>query len=133
MLKNIIESYKHIPYTIRHYKAMRRIQYVVLGCIPYPWHDLDKVLMYIFLPFLGTKRIKSIHKKYSKHHITMDKNPDECEYIEAILDWECARFTKPDKPENAMSIIESKYKDTEHYIYLRLYHQALMSVKQSHI
>lgn len=83
----------------------------------YKFHDLDKILMYIFLPFLGTKRIKRIHKKINRHHVihTFYKQRN---YEEAVIDWECARFTKPDKPETAREVIDIKFKDTVHYPFL---------------
>lgn len=133
MLRNIIASYKHIPYTYKHYKVMLKIQKIILGCIIYPFHDLDKILMYIFLPFLGTKRIKKIHKKFCKHHITEDKTSDQCDYVEAILDWESARFTKADKYENSLEVIERKYKKSKHYVPLKVFYKCLKEFKLSHI
>ena len=69
ILNNIKNSYKHIFYTLKHYFAFMKLQKTLLGYYKYKFHDLDKVLMYIFLPFLGTDKIK---KKYIKNimHIT---------------------------------------------------------------
>jgi hypothetical protein len=119
MLTNIINSWKHIPYTWYHYLAFLDTEKKLLGYYKYKFHDLDKILMYIFLPFLGTKRIKKIHKKFNKHHIIDYKNQNECNYEEAIIDWECARFTKPDKQETArVNAEQSKFKNGKHYPFL---------------
>lgn len=116
MIKNIISSYSHIPYTLKHYFAFMKLQKKLIGVYRYKFHDLDKILMYSFLPFLGTKRIKKIHSRINKHHILDKKN--RLNYEEAVLDWECARFTKPDKPETAREQTMKRWKDTRHYTFL---------------
>lgn len=108
MIKNIIDCYKHIPSTINHYFAFMRIQKKITGFYMYYFHDLDKILMYIFLPFLGTRRIKKIHQKYNRHHINNFKSIIQCDYLEAIIDWECSRFTKKDKQMTAREYLTSK-------------------------
>ena len=77
MIKNIIESYKHIPYTFKHYIAFMKLQKKLLGYYKYKFHDLDKIFMYVFMPFLGTKKIKNIHRK-KMHHIEKHKNVQDC-------------------------------------------------------
>ena len=104
MIKNIIASWKHIPYTLKHYVAFLKLEKKLLGYYKYKFHDLDKVLMYLFIPFIGTHRIKMIHRKINRHHIVVDKT--NCNYEEAIIDWECARFTKKDKPLTARQTFE---------------------------
>lgn len=116
--KNIIESYNHIPYTLKHYLAFLKTEKKLLGTYKYKFHDLDKILMYIFIPFIGTKKIKDIHRKRT-HHIEKEKNVKDCNYEEAIIDWECSRFTKLDKPETARELTERKYpKYPQHYTQL---------------
>lgn len=56
IIQNIIDSWKHIPYTLRHYAAFLRTEKKYIGYYKYKFHDLDKVLMYILIPWLGTKR-----------------------------------------------------------------------------
>ena len=119
MIKNIIDSWKHIPYTFYHYLAFLDLEKELLGYYKYKFHDWDKLFMYIFFPFLGTKLIKKIHRKINRHHIVDYKNQDKCNYEEAILDWECARITKPDKPETARENAEKpKFKNSKHYPFL---------------
>lgn len=73
IIQNIIDSWKHIPYTLRHYAAFLRTEKKYIGYYKYKFHDLDKVLMYILIPWLGTKRIKKIHRAINKHHIQNHK------------------------------------------------------------
>lgn len=118
MLNNIIDSWRHIPYTVKHYFAFMRLQKEVLGKYKYKFHDVDKIFMYLFLPFLGVKLIKVIHSQINKHHINESKDSKECNYEEAILDWECARFTKLDKPETSYEYIVSSKISSKHYLNL---------------
>lgn len=110
IIDNIVGSYKHIPYTWKHYLAFMKVQKQLLGYYRIKFHDWDKLLMFIFLPFLGERIINQWHQKHNKHHPTYTtgknwdrnlKDPYKVDWIEAIIDWECARFTKPDKPLNA--------------------------------
>ena len=55
LINNIIKSYKHIPYTFKHYIAFLKMEKKLLGYYKYKFHDLDKLILYIFVPFLGTK------------------------------------------------------------------------------
>lgn len=112
---NIVSCYRHIPYTWRHYIMVLKLQKKYIGTIKYPFHDLDKLLMYIFLPFLGTKTIKKIHRKNCKHHISDDKTIENLNFEEAIIDWESARYTKPDKQLNARETIEYYKKNSKYY------------------
>ena len=84
--------------------------------------------MFIFLPFLGERIINQWHQKHNKHHPTYitgknwDRNlkdPYKVDWIEAIIDWECARFTKPDKPLNAQDTCLKYY--PEYYEVVRPY------------
>lgn len=65
-------------------------------------HDLDKV----FLLILPEKAERKLHRLLNKHHV-------ECIFgfdpLEAVIDWECARFTKPDKPLNARQTLDRFY------------------------
>lgn len=76
IIQNIIDSWKHIPYTLRHYAA-----------------------------FLRTEKI---HRAINKHHIQNHKAAWECNYEEAVIDWECCRLTKPQEPMSAREYLEYK-------------------------
>ena len=69
LLQNIKDSYKHIPYTLKHRKKLLELEKELTGKKSYYFHDLDKVFMYALFPYLGTKIIHQIHAKLNKHHI----------------------------------------------------------------
>lgn len=100
LLKNIKDSYAHVPYTFKHKKAMLVLEKQFTGKNSFRIliHDMDKVLMYIFLPFLGTKLNKKIHRITQKHHHFHDDNLSPAVIKEMILDWESAQYTKETKP-----------------------------------
>ena len=63
-------------------------------------HDLDKVIFSLFLPYPIVKRI---HKKYSRHH---GRAKNHADYVQKIIDWECARYSKADKQMTAREYLE---------------------------
>ncbi len=84
-------------------------------------HDLDK--MYLLL-FYNKKDIKNFHTKFSTHHDN-ELEKTELDYIEMVLDWESARYTKEDKPLNAY--------DTLYQFYPNLEDKILPILKQIHL
>lgn len=44
----------------------------------------------------------------NKHHIQNHKAAWECNYEEAVIDWECCRLTKPQEPMSAREYLEYK-------------------------
>ena len=87
-----------IKYTMAHRKALNEL--AGRFGYSYPLHDLDKIFLYVIF---GKKITGKIHRLYSKHHEHID---DSGYYhiedkIQAAFDWECSRFTKPDKPMTA--------------------------------
>lgn len=101
IIYNIKDSLLHIPYTIKHIKAIYKLQIKYIGYIKFPLHDVDKLFMYVFLSFIGTKNISKIHRRLSKHHLDNHKTHTKDNILEAVIDWESARYTKADKPLNA--------------------------------
>lgn len=65
-------------------------------------HDLDKSLMYTMLE---KKDASEIHRSTARHHMENDGEKDRYDFIEAVLDYECAALTKPDKPLNAYDTV----------------------------
>lgn len=111
MLKYRKENIGAIKYTQAHRKAYKKIEKELLG--HNTWrsyvHDLDKVILYNFLPF---EKVKKFHRNNARHHensVRKTKN----DYIDMIIDWECARFTKPDKPLNAYDTLYKFYPNLE--------------------
>ena len=120
ILKNIKDCYKHIPYTYKHIKAFDKLQIQTFNRKEYLFHDWDKLVMYAILPFLGTSKIKDIHRAISRHHIKV-RQYDIRAFEEALIDWESGHLTKPDKPYNAAWTIENKgHRDIYQNQYLRL-------------
>lgn len=69
ILNNIKESLLHVPYTFKHICVLYKLQWKYVGYIKFPFHDMDKLFMYIFCGFLGVKKISKIHRKYASHHL----------------------------------------------------------------
>ena len=109
LIKNIKDSYKHIPYTLKHRKKLLELEEIFTGKRSYYFHDLDKVIMYALFPYLGTKIIYKIHARLNKHHVKYWRGINKMDKVQAVLDWESARYTKPDKPMNAAETLVYHY------------------------
>lgn len=72
-------------------------------------HDLDKMFM---LLFYDKNIVKKIHRETSNHHDN-ELEKIELDYMEMVLDWESARYTKPDKPLNAYDTLYKYYPHLE--------------------
>lgn len=101
--------FTQMAYTMRHRKAFRETEKNLFGSISFRsyFHDLDKVFLY---PILGIKRTHNIHRKFSHHHNAAKTYSD---FKAMVIDWECARFTKPDKPLNAYDTLYKYYPERE--------------------
>lgn len=77
-------------------------------------HDLDKLILTIFI---SSELASKIHRKIAKHH---NIKTDE-DFYEAYLDWSSARYTKPDKPMDALVTAEK--------IHPKYYGKALLHYK----
>jgi len=102
----IIKRIKYIINTIKHKKAFFMVEKQLLGgnTLSGYLHDIDKLFLYL-LP-LKINTIRKIHRKYSKHHVESIRKKN---YVEMVIDWECARFTKPDKPLDAYDTLMKFY------------------------
>ena len=103
-LKEYFTGYtKRIDYTWQHKKAFLKVEKDLYGknTLGGYCHDLDKLIMYI----LGVpkKLAHDIHVATAPHHIRNGKikAPEK-----AVIDWESARYTKPDKPLSARDFYE---------------------------
>ena len=99
-----------IKYTLEHRRAFLKVEKMLLGknTLRGYLHDLDKVFLKVFL---NKKTVQKIHRKYSKHH--NQKAHTKADYIQMVIDWECARYTKPDKPLNARETLYKFYPELE--------------------
>lgn len=105
----LFNNIKYIKYTLKHKKAFLMIEKKLLGknTMSGYLHDLDKAFLYLFL---GKKYVSMLHRKYSRHH---NKAHTESHYKHMLIDWECARYTKIDKPLNAYETLYKFYPELE--------------------
>ena len=127
MINKIKTFYSYIQYTWEHYKALLKTEKKYIGKRKHIFHDWDKLVMYALIPFVGEEKINCWHQRFNKHHPVYwtvkngkweshNKPPNEVNWEEAIMDWECAPLTKPDKPLNARDTGEKYYPQYMEYI-----------------
>lgn len=99
------QRYK-IQYSKIHRIAFRNLEKRLLGknTIRSFFHDVDKIILYHFLP---TEFVHTCHQWWSRHHERRAKTHND--FVQMVIDWECARFTKPDKPLNAYDTLYKFY------------------------
>lgn len=114
MLKYRKENLGAIRYTQAHRKAYKKVEKELLGYNTWRSyiHDLDKVILYNFLPF---EKVKKFHRNTARHHDNKIKK-NKGDFIDMIIDWECARYTKPDKQLNAYDTLYKFYPNLEKQI-----------------
>lgn len=102
------KRWEKINYTYRHKKAFLQVEKQLLGKNTFAGytHDLLKMFSYFFL---GIKITYFLHDKLNFHHT--ENIFKIYNYEEMVIDWECARFTKPDKPLNAYETYKKYYYD----------------------
>jgi hypothetical protein len=93
-------------YTMDHKRYFLKVERELLGknTIRGYLHDVDKLILYVFLP---KKVVSKLHSSYSRHHSRMAET--ESDFTQMVIDWECARYTKPDKPLNARETLYKYY------------------------
>ena len=103
-----------IKYTLMHRRAIKAVMEIYVleedkeeVMKRYLVHDMDKVLMNL-LDIPGDE-IKKIHRSSKSHHYIDGKEYSRIDYIEMIIDWESARYTKDDKPLNAKNTLIKYY------------------------
>ena len=100
---------KNLKWCIYTYKHRKAFEYCVKKYIHDPVlreemlrraavHDMDKMVMYLFL---DQKTAQETHVKTQPHHLENDLPRTYEDYVETVMDYECAPYTKPDKPLNA--------------------------------
>lgn len=107
-----MRNFEYCQYTYRHRRAF---EYVVQklfepGSAEYQEmmkracaHDVDKLIMYQ----CGSKdEASKIHKSIASHHMSNTIPKSYYDKLEAVIDYECAGYTKPDKPLNAWDTIK---------------------------
>ena len=100
-------------YTLRHKLAFLRVEKQLRGknTLSGLLHDAEKPLLYLFCFWLSLDQIQKIHRKHNRHHVENDLKKSPEDLLDAVIDWECARQTKPDKPLNAYQTLMKFYPD----------------------
>lgn len=109
------ERKRRIIALIEHKKEFVRVEKQLLGknTLRAITHDLDKLTMLVFL--FNIEKTRKRHKENAKHHNPKTKK----DYLERIVDWECARFTKNKSQMTAREYKEFACPDdffTEYYL-----------------
>lgn len=105
-----MKNFEHIKYTYKHRKIVVKLAEKYFKSNPevleqVATHDLDKMYLYLFF---DKKDVSHIHRESSAHHEN-DLEKTYIDYVEMVLDWESARYTKPDKPLNAYETLIKFY------------------------
>lgn len=97
-------------YTLKHKVAYLYIEYKLTGSISMKGlrHDSDKLAAYLVMGHLGVEEINNIHRRTQDHH---PRNELITDWYAAVIDWECARYTKPDKQLTARETMNYFYPD----------------------
>ena len=104
---------KNLKWCIYTYRHRRAFEYCVHRYIHEPElreemlrraavHNMDKMIMYLFM---DQKEAQELHVKTQPHHLENDLPRTYEDYVETVLDYECAPYTKPDKPLNAFDFV----------------------------
>jgi len=114
-------------YTLEHKKAFLQVERNLLGhnTLRGIIHDTDKLFCLYPLAFIlgrDKKWVQNNHRKHNRHHVECKKERTRRDYIEMIIDWECARFTKADKPLDAYDTMKKFYPQLQNVI-LPLLHE----------
>lgn len=65
---------------------------------------MDKVFLYMIFDY---KSVHNWHRNHSRHHSIKAKTHSD--FVQMVVDWECARYTKPDKLLNARDTLDKFY------------------------
>jgi len=100
-----------IKYIKTHRKAIRKLEKHLskkrFNSLSIIFHDLDKLILLNLC--ISPKTITKIHRFYSRHHTGSFWRKKDL--FSMFLDFESARFTKPDKPLIAIQTAERYKKD----------------------
>ncbi len=99
-----------VKYTWRHKIAFLRVEKGLTGhnTIRGYLHDTDKLVLY-WIPWMSKANVHKFHRAHSRHHLENSIRKSYKDYVAMIIDWECARATKPDKPLNAYETLMRFY------------------------
>jgi hypothetical protein len=107
-----MQNFEHCKYTYRHRRAFEYVVEKLFAKDPYVHkqmvqraraHDIDKLIMY---QCTSKAEASKLHKATAPHHMNNDREHSYYDMLEAVMDYECAGYTKPDKPLNAWDTIQ---------------------------
>jgi hypothetical protein len=80
-------------------------------------HDIEKP--WLKLLWGDYKRVQKWHKHHNKHHIFSGRHYglNKIDWLGAIIDWECGRYTKYACPRNAREEVDYLLTQTDKYTY----------------
>lgn len=103
-------NYNQVKYSLMHRDVVKLLakKYVndpeFLKRVEY--HDMDKVLLYMQESILLAH---SKHLEFISHHLESNIKKNKDDYMEIIIDWDSARYTKADKLLNAYQTLNRLY------------------------
>ena len=106
---------KNLEWCIYTYRHRRAFEYCVKKLVHDPAlreemlrraaaHDMDKMLTYTYM---DQKEAQKLHVSTCSHHLENQLPKAYEDLVEAVIDYECAPYTKPDKPINAYGLINT--------------------------
>ena len=106
-----MERLQKTIYTIKHKIAFLKIEKQLRGknTLNGYMHDIEKPLLYLFCLWWSIPEIHQFHRKHNRHHVKNNLKKSADDLLDTIIDWECARMTKPDKPLNAYDTLIKYY------------------------
>lgn len=81
----------------------------------YLLHDIEKPWLKLF--WRDYKRVQKWHKHHNKHHIFSGRHYglNKIDWLAAIIDWECSRYTKNAAPRTAREEVDYLLTQTDKY------------------
>lgn len=106
----ITDSWKYLN---AHRAAFKATEIALFGKVSWrsTLHDVDKYILCL----LPEKIERAIHRLVSPHHDEFII-PTWRDFQSMVIDWECARITKPSKPLNARGTMEKYYGHLAQYV-----------------
>lgn len=107
----VIKRIQKTVYTLKHKVAFLKVEKKLRGknTLHGFLHDIDKPLMYLFCFWMSIPEIHKFHRAHNRHHVKNNLKKSPNDLLDTIIDWECARETKPDKPLNAYETLITHY------------------------
>lgn len=95
------EERSSFRYWFEHYKAFNYVAWKLNVWKP-KWllHDIEKPWLKLIWDY---KKLQTWHRHHNNHHIQYGRmnGLNKVDWLAAVIDWECARYTKIAQPRNA--------------------------------